>query len=186
MRKNNLFLMIIIVLMGLTSCFGEPRHHIEGLTDEIYRECSGIWTLESRIKNYRITGPWDVSWGKAFGRQGSLLIDLRTTSEYEIWPDMEPLVVKIVKKINATTIEMVVNRTGTHMSANGEWIPNKDKIITIHLLDNYHMWIDTTDTDGASLIWGDGPKHIYRKVSGPDVEPLYTKKSDKKDFMDPP
>jgi len=187
MRIKFLPLTLIVLIIGLSSCFGETRHHIEGLTDEIYRECSGIWTLEGRIKNYRITGPWDVSWGNAFGRQGSLLIDLHTTSEYEIWPDEQPLVVERVKRIDNKIIEIIVIQAGSHIDSNRDIVPNtKEETITIHLLDDHHMWIDTKNSDGASLIWGDGPKHIYRKVSGPDIEPLYTKKSDKKDFMDAP
>jgi len=186
-RIRKLSLMFIILLIGLTSCFGEQRHSIEGLTDEIYSECSGIWTIENRIKNYRITGPWDVSWEKAFGRQGSLLIDLHTNSDFEIWPGEQPLVVKKVKRIDNRTIEIIVIQAGSHINTNRDIVPNsKEETITMHLLDNHRMWIDTTDTDGASLIWGDGPEHIYRKVSGPDVDPLYTKKSDKKDFMDLP
>ena len=168
--------MIIILLLGLTSCFGEPRHHIEGLTDEIYKECSGIWTIETSIKNYRITGPWNVSWGKAFGRQGSLLIDLKTNSKYEIWPVVEPLIVKSIEKLDENTIKMIVDRTGNH----------KDGIVIMHLLPKHNMWIDSVSEDGGSFIDFDGPNIIYKKVSGPDVEPLYTKKSDKKDFMDPP
>lgn len=61
------------------------------------------------------------------------------------------------------------------MSEEGKWIPNKDQTITMHLLDGHRMWIDTTDASGGSLIWGDGPEHIYKKVSGPDVKPLLQK-----------
>ena len=172
MRKTIFFSIFILLI---TSCFAEQRE-IEGLTDEIYRECSGIWTMEKRIDNYRITGPWDVSWGDAFGRQSSLLIDLRTNSKYEIWPVVEPLVVKRIEKVDEYTIKMIVGRPGNH----------KDGIVIMHLLPNHCMWIDSASEGGGSFIDFDGSNIIYKKVSGPDVESLYTKKSDKKDFMDPP
>ena len=171
--KKIIFFLVFILL--LSSCFAEQRE-IEGLTDEIYRECSGIWTMEKRIENVRITGPWDVSWGDAFGRQSSLLIDLWTDSKYEIWPIVEPLVVKSIEKPNENTIKMIVGRPGNH----------KDGIVIIHLLNDHRMWIESTSKSGSSFIDFDGSNIIYRKVSGPDIEPLFTKKSDEKELMSPP
>lgn len=182
--------MIIIVLMGLTSCFGEPRHHIEGLTDEIYRVCSGLWTIEKYIRNENVTGPANVSWeGEAFANKGSLLIDFKTSTEYEIWPDVEPLVVKKVKKVDDSTIKIIVSRPRSYMSEKGEWIPYEDTTIIMHLLNDHRMWIDSKISDkkgDGSIIDFTGPDYIYKKVSGPDIKPLFTEKSDEKELMTPP
>lgn len=184
MKKISISFIIIFLLIGLTNCFGKPRHNIVGLTEGTYKRCSGIWTAEKYIKNVQTSGG-ETSWGKALGWQRgfSILIDLRTDEEFEIWPDMEPLVVKKVIEIDDITIKMVVSRPRSYMSKKGEWVPYKDTTIVMHLLDNHRMWLDTNvedGTGGGSLIYHTGPDYIYKKVSGPDMEPTFTVKPDDK------
>ncbi len=193
MRKIYIFPLIILFVVGLSSCFGEQRK-IEGLTDEIYRECSGIWTLEKYVRNERISGPWDVSWGNnAYGSQEfSILIDLHSKEDIDIWPDMGGIVVKKVEKIDDLTIKMIVDQEGIfYQDADGKSHPAIDIPITMHLLKGHRMWIDTKiyigegENDGSLIGW-DGPEYIYQKVSGPDVQPVFTKASDPKEFLTPP
>ncbi len=189
MKKIYILPIVMLFLFGLSSCFGEQRK-IEGLTDEIYRECSGIWTLEKYLRNNRIIG-WTTSWGGAYGNRGlSILIDLHSKEDIDIWPDMGGIIVKKVEKIDDKTIKMIVDQLGvSYQTKDGKWHPLTNIPIYMHLLKGHRMWIDTRigeERGGGSLIGWDGPEYIYKKVSGPDVKPVFTKASPEKDFMTPP
>lgn len=190
MKKIKISFILIFLFIGLTNCYGEPKHYIEGLTDEIYEQCSGIWTVEKYIKNVQISGG-ETSWGKTLGWQRgfSILIDLRTDEEFEIWPDMEPLVVKKVIKVDEITIKMIVSRPRSYMSEKGEWVPYEDTTIVMYLLGDHRMWLDTKvddGTEGGSLIYQTGSDYIYKKISGPSMEPPCTNETDEKELMTPP
>ncbi|MDA3940343.1 MAG: membrane lipoprotein lipid attachment site-containing protein [Spirochaetia bacterium] len=182
--KKIIFFLVFTLL--LTSCFAGQRK-IEGLTDGIYSICSGIWTSEP-IENRRITG-WKTSWGRAYGNTYSLLIDLRSSEDIDIWPDMGAIVVRKVEKIDKNTIKFTVDPIGiSYQTDDGKFKPIIGQMIIMHLLPNNCMWIDSRDDrfGAGTLFYLEGPDHIYKKVSGPDVEPLFTEKSDEKEFMSPP
>jgi len=185
--KKIIFFLIFISL--LSSCFAEQRK-IEGLTDELYRECSGIWTVKERIRNYRISGPWVVSWGKGFAsRDFTILIDLHSNEDINIWPDMGGIIVRKIEEIDKYTIKFTVDPVGiSYQTDDGKFKPIIGQMIIMHLLPNHCMWIDSRDDrfGAGTLFYLEGPDHIYKKVSGPDIKPLFTEKSDKKEFMTPP
>ena len=187
---NKIIFFLVFILL-LSSCFAEQRK-IEGLTDEIYKLCSGVWTMEKYIENVQTVG-MQTSWGRATGGQRgfSLIIDLRSETDINIWPpDMGSLVVKSVDKIDAETVKIFVDKFRISSKIKiEESKPLENFIIILHFIDKDHMWIDSevsNEKGGGSLIIYDGSEYIYTKVSGPDIEPLFTEKSDEKELISPP
>ena len=159
--KKIIFFFVFILL--LSSCFAEQRE-IEGLTDEIYKLCSGVWTMEKYIESVQTVG-MKTSWGRATGGQRgfSLIIDLRSETDINIWPpDMGSLIVKSVEKIDDKTVRIFVDKFRVSRSSETiieEFKPLENFLIIFHFLDKNRMWIDSgvsKEKGGGSLIIYDG------------------------------